>query len=166
MRPGIWLALPLLFGLVAHAFAAGEVYKWVDSGGRVHYSDQPPPASARGAEQMRGKGNVVEVDKESFDMRLARERNPVQLYSAACGPLCSQAEEHLRKRGIAFSLRDPSKDPEHGVALRQLTGALEVPVIVVGKTHQKGYEASSWDSLLDAAGYPRTPLIPERAPPR
>lgn len=166
MRFGLCLTLPFLFTLFAATATAGEVYKWTDSAGRVHYSDQPPPSSARSSAQMRGKGNVVEVDKESYDMRLARERNPVQLYSAACGPLCSQAEEHLRKRGIAFTLRDPSKDPEHGVALRQLTGALEVPVIVVGKAHQKGYEASSWDSLLDAAGYPRTPLIPERAPPR
>jgi len=165
MRLGFWLILPCLFSLFTfNAFASG-VYKWVDSSGRVHYSDQPPPANARDARQIRGRGNVVEVDKETFDMRLARERSPVVLFSANCGPLCTDAEAHLRKRGVAFTLRDPSKDPEHGVALKQLTGALEVPVIVVGKAHQKGFEASSWDSLLDAAGYPRAPLIPVRNAP-
>lgn len=165
MRLGFWLILPCLFSLFTFNALASEVYRWVDSSGRVHYSDQPPPTGVRDTRQIRGKGNVVEVDKESFDMRLARERNPVVLFSADCGPLCADAEAHLRKRGIAFTLRDPSKDPEHGVALRRLTGALEVPVIVVGKAHQKGFERSSWDSMLDAAGYPRTPLIPERAAP-
>jgi hypothetical protein len=30
-------------------------------------------------------------------------------------------------------------------------------VIVVGKTHLKGFEPSSWGSVLDAAGYPKAP---------
>jgi hypothetical protein len=51
------------------------------------------------------------------------------------------------------------------VELKKLAGAVEVPVIVVGKTHQKGFEAGSWDSLLDSAGYPKTPLIPAKQNP-
>jgi hypothetical protein len=39
---------------------------------------------------------------------------------------------------------------------------VEVPVILVGKAHQKGFEAGSWSSLLDAAGYPKSPLIPTK----
>lgn len=159
----LFLALGL-YGLTA---AASSLYKWVDSAGRVHYSDRPPPPDVRQARQISGRGNVVEVDKESFDTRQARERSPVELFSSACGPLCDQATEHLRKRGIPFTLRDPSTDPEHAVALKRLTGALEVPVIVVGKAHLKGFEAASWDATLDAAGYPRTPLPSESArPPR
>jgi hypothetical protein len=61
---------------------------------------------------------------------------------------------------VAFSQKDPSIDPEQAVALKKLIGSMEVPVIVVGKSHLKGYEANSWDALLDEAGYPRTPLIP------
>jgi glutaredoxin len=141
---------------------AGEVYRWVDAQGGVYYSDQPPPPSAKQPTKVKGKGNVVDVDKESYESRLAREKNPVVLYSTACGPVCDQARDHLNQRGIPFTLKDPSKEPEIAVELKKLAGAMEVPVLLVGKTHQKGFDRSSWNSLLDAAGYPKTPLIPTK----
>jgi hypothetical protein len=33
--------------LSAGTCLAGPLYRWVDSDGRVHYSDQPPPPSAK-----------------------------------------------------------------------------------------------------------------------
>ena len=144
---------------------AGEVFRWTDEKGTVHYSDQPPPSSAKQSAKIKGGGNVIDVDKESYETRIAREKNPVVLFANACGPICDQARDHLNKRGIAFSVKDPSKEPEIAVELKKLVGSVEVPVIVVGKTHQKGFEPSSWDSLLDAAGYPKTPLNPSRAKP-
>lgn len=144
---------------------AGEVFRWVDEHGGVHYSDQPPPPSAKQIIKVKGKGNVVEVDKESFDTRHAREKNPVVLYASACGPLCDQARDHLTQRGIPFTTKDPSKEPEIAVELKKLAGALEVPVILVGRTHQKGFDTHSWDSLLDNAGYPKSALIPGKPSP-
>lgn len=141
---------------------AGELYRWVDAQGGVHYSDQPPPPSAKQLTKVKGKGNVVDVDKESFETRTAREKNPVTLYSTACGPVCDKAKDHLAQRGIPYTLKDPSKEPEIAVELKKLAGAMEVPVILVGKTHQKGFDRSSWDSLLDTAGYPKTALIPAK----
>jgi Domain of unknown function (DUF4124) len=43
-----WLLLALMSGawLVA-APAAAQTYKWTDADGKVHYSDQPPPANAK-----------------------------------------------------------------------------------------------------------------------
>ncbi|MCU0934281.1 MAG: glutaredoxin family protein [Thiobacillaceae bacterium] len=160
MRHRIRLALPLLLMIASAAAASSGVYKWVDPGGRTHYSDQPPPADTRGAQQIRGKGNVVEVDKESYAGKQAHAKNPVVLYANNCGPFCDQAREHLKRRGVAYSQKDPSTDPEHALALKKLVGAMEVPVIVAGKSHLKGYETTSWDKLLDEAGYPKTPLIP------
>lgn len=141
---------------------AAEVYRWVDSAGGVHYTDQPPPSTVKQMRTLSGKGNVVEVAKESYEGRQAREKNPVTLYAGACGPLCDDARAFLNQRGIAFTHRDPAQEPESAVEVKKLTGKLEVPVLVVGKTHQKGFEPSSWGSLLDAAGYPRTPLIPPK----
>ena len=41
------LLLALLFaGTFAYAATEGQVYKWTDSGGVVHYSDAPPPKDA------------------------------------------------------------------------------------------------------------------------
>lgn len=143
---------------------AGEVYRWVDAQGGVYYSDQPPPPSVRQATKVKGKGNVVDVDKESFEAKLAREKNPVVLYASACGPICDQAQEYLVQRGIRFTLKDPSKEPEIALELKKLAGAIEVPVVLVGKSHQKGFEAGAWGKLLDSAGYPKTPLIPVQSP--
>jgi glutaredoxin len=151
-----------LTSTLAHA---SEVFRWLDERGSVHYSDQPPPPSAKQILKVRSKGNVVDVDKESFDTRRARDKNPVVLYASACGPLCDQARDHLMQRGIPFTTKDPSKEPEIAVELKKLVGTLEVPVIVIGKSHKKGFEAESWDSLLDSAGYPKTALIPSKPNP-
>jgi glutaredoxin len=163
MSRDLLLILLMFFSAFLHA---GEIYRWTDERGGVFYSDQPPPVSARQASKVRSKGNVVDVDKESYEARQARDRNPVLLYANACGPICDQARDHLTQRGIAFTVKDPAKEPEIAVELKKLVGVVEVPVIVVGKTHQKGFEPTSWDSLLDAAGYPKTPLIPVSARPQ
>lgn len=163
----MYRGLYILLLLVSPWTQAGEVYRWTDSQGSVHYSDQPPPANAKQRIVIKGKGNVIDVDKESYTTRLARDTNPVVLYANNCGPICDDAREHLQRRGISFTAKDPSKDPEIAVELKKLVGVLEVPVIVVGKSHQKGFDPGSWDSLLDSAGYPRTPLIPPGdLPPR
>ena len=152
------LIFVLLF--VSALSQAGEVFRWTDAQGKVYYSDQPPPASAKQSSRISGKANVIDVDKESYETRLARERNPEVLNVNACGPICDQAREHLTKRGIGYTTKDPAKNPEFALELKNLVGGVEVPVIVVGKMHQKGFERTSWDSMLDSAGYPKTELRP------
>lgn len=152
----------LLLLLAAGASQAAEVYRWVDGSGRVHYTDQPPPPNSKQVRTLTGKGNVVEVSKESFESRLARERSPVTLYAGNCGPVCDQARDLLKQRGIPFTHKDPNTAPEYAVEVKNLTGSLEIPVIVVGTAHQKGFEAGAWGRLLDTAGYPKTPLLPPK----
>lgn len=148
---------PLLFFLLfaAGAGQAGELYRWVDEHGAVSYSDQPPPPSAKKAQKLKGKSNVVEVDKASYDLKQAKNLSPVTLYVTACGQFCDQATDFLKQRGIPHTLKDPSKEPEIAVELKKLTGALDVPVIVVGGSHFKGFDAATWGRLLDAANYPK-----------
>lgn len=155
-------AASILFLAAASVAQAAEVYRWVDPAGGVHYTDRPPTSTVKQLKTLSGKGNVVEVDKESFETRLARDKSPVTLYGGDCGVLCDDARAFLNQRGIPYQHRDPAKEPEYAVDVKKLTGTLSVPVLVVGKAHQKGFEASSWGSMLDAAGYPRTPLIPPK----
>lgn len=152
------LFLLIAAGLVSNFAFAAEVYRWVDDKGGVHYSDQPPPPGAKTSSKFQAAGNVVEVDKESYETKYARANSPVTLYASNCGAVCDQAQEHLRQRGIPFSVRDPSKEPEIALELKKMTGKIEVPVIKVGKQHQMGFSESSWDSMLDAAGYPKTAM--------
>lgn len=143
------------FGLLlACAAWGGELYRWVDDQGRVHYGDQPPPANARESQRKNLGGNFIEGDKLPYATRLAAKNHPVVLYASDCGKPCDQARGFLRGRGIPFSVRDP-ETPAGAAALKKLVGGLEVPVLVVGDAPPlKGFLASSWGAALDAAGYP------------
>jgi glutaredoxin len=149
--------------LLSAPVLAADLYKWSDSNGNVHYSDSPPPKEAKSSQRFQAKGNVIEVDKQSYATKYAVANQPVVLFVSACGPVCDQARDHLLQRGIPFLTKDPSKEPEIALELKKLTGKIEVPVIKVGNQHQMGFETSSWDSMLDAAGYPKTPM-PNNAP--
>lgn len=152
--------LIMLLCLSAIVVQAGQVYRWVDEKGVVQYSDQPPPPKARKAETIKPRGNVVETDKESYEMQRARKLNPVTLYVTDCGLPCDQARDFLTQRKIPHARKNPQTVPEDAVELKQLIGALEVPVIKVGVRHAKGFEMAAWQELLDSAGYPH-----EGAPP-
>ncbi len=41
------MTLFLLSMLLAGAAVAGQIYKWKDAEGKIHYSDTPPPADAK-----------------------------------------------------------------------------------------------------------------------
>jgi glutaredoxin len=147
----------LIFLLFACGTAqAGDLYRWVDERGTVSYSDQPPPPSAKKSQKLKGKANVVEVEKESYDLKQAKHLSPVTLYVTACGQFCDQATDLLKQRGIPYTPKDPSKEPEIAVELKKLTGAVDVPVIVVGGSAYKGFDAATWNRMLDAANYPKT----------
>ncbi len=50
------IALGALLLATPAAWAAGEMYRWVDADGQVHYSDQPPPAGAKDIKAIRSTG--------------------------------------------------------------------------------------------------------------
>jgi hypothetical protein len=151
--------------------AAAQLYQWKDAQGRMVYSDQPPPASVKNAQQKAFKGNVIEGG-ESYAAKTAREKYPVTLYASACGAPCDQARQLLGERGIPFSGKDPQASPEAQAELQKLTGRLSVPVLVVGSDKIDGFETGQWQSALDRAGYPKSappgrkpaPAAPAAAP--
>jgi glutaredoxin len=138
---------------------ATEVYRWVDKDGKVVYSDLPPPASAKNPELRKLGTNAVDVDKVPFATRDAAKKSPVTLYANNCGEPCDNARQFLAKRGVPFATKNPEASQADADALKKLIGALEVPVLVLGKNPIKGYDAASWEAALDAAGYPRTAAV-------
>lgn len=153
MRVMVWMLMMVL----AAGAQAGEIYRWVDDKGKVHYGDQPAPTSKQPTRVV-GKPNVMEVDKESYSLRRAREQAPVTLYITECGPVCDRTREHLKQRGVPHASKDPTKAPEIAVELKKLTGSYELPVLQVGAKFEKGFEPTAWDALLEGAGYPLKPL--------
>ncbi len=140
--------------LASFTATAGQMYRWVDERGVVHYSDQPPPPRARNAETIKPRANVVEADKEVYELRRARELNPVVLFVTECGEPCDLARDFLAQRKIPYDRKNPQSVPEDAVELKRLVGGLEVPVLKVGGKHLKGFDPAAWEGLLSAAGYP------------
>lgn len=152
------LRLVLLALVLAVALPAwgGSLYRWMDAEGRVHYTDTPPPPSAKNVLEKKLGTVSGEGQSVSHAAQQAAKKNPVVFYSSAdCGTPCDAAREHLVRRGIPHITRDPST-PEGAEALRKLIGSSEVPVLVVGNASPlRGYEPGAWDVVLDLAGYPK-----------
>lgn len=142
---------------------AGELFRWVDAEGKVHYTDQPPPASARKVEEKKLSGSTIDTSELPYALQQAVKKSPVTLYANDCGEPCTQARAHLAQRGIPFASKNPQTTPADAEALTKLVGANYVPVLVVGSAVSKGYEKGAWDAALDAAGYPKSALV-KKAP--
>ena len=157
----IALALPLILALAAAD--AGNLYRWVDQDGKVHYTDTLPPPEAKSAERKKlgdkGVGGTV-----PYSLQVAIKNFPVTVFNAKdCGEPCKLGMALLNKRGVPYTEKN-ARDPASTEELSALTGGkLEVPVLTVGRATLRGYEEGAWNNALDTAGYPRSPVLPQAA---
>src|SRR5207244_3080460 len=149
-------ALLILLASTASSAQVQQVYRYVDTEGRVVYSDKPPPPNAKDAQAKRIGGNSIETSELSYATQQAQERFPVTLYSFACGVVCDTAQALLNKRGVPHTVIDVSQGdgPEK---LKRLTGGLDAPALQVGDQYALGFNENKWQGLLTDAGYPKTP---------
>jgi glutaredoxin len=160
--------LPGFVLLFASVCASAQVYKWTDAQGTVHYSDTPPPAQK--ANQIKtpsagqgGKDSGQNGAPRALPYELARaaKASPVTLYTTtqtAC-PGCEQGRSMLRARGIPYTEKTVNTD-EDKEQLRQLSGKLELPLLVVGSRKVAGFQDAAWQDALSAAAYPRSGQLP------
>ena len=155
--PAIVLAA---LALSAPAFAQ---FKWIGADGAVTYGDRPPPGArllgqpAAAAPAVARAGNGAALP---YELRTAAQRHPVVLYLAVdCQP-CEQAREHLSRRGIPHEAREVRTQRDADAFRKLGFQALSFPAVSIGSERLTGYEASSWDRSLDAAGYPTESRLP------
>ena len=154
MKP--WMLLIMLISSVAMTQA--ETYKWVDADGKVHYSDQPPPPSARKSERKQLGDKPGEVTLP-YVLQQAVKNFPVTIFVSDCGDGCNRARALLLKRGVPHSIKDPMV-PDMREELKKATGGEEVvPVLKIGRRVLRGFEEGRWNAALDDAGYPKTALM-------
>ena len=157
------LLLPALVALLASAVHAQQIYRWTDSAGRTHITDTPPPADARGVGNLKPRTSVVETSQPPYELATAMREFPVVLYTApSCKQPCSRARDALNRRGVPFrevQVWDEATNAE----LKKVSGANEVPTLVVGRSVSKGFQQAAFDALLDSARYPAAGTLAPRA---
>ena len=152
MMRGVLLIIGL--GMLASNSQAGELYRWVDSSGIVHYTDIPPPKSVQ-AETKKFSSSAGPDEALPYETRRAQQNFPVTLYVAdGCDEACNQARSLLDKRGIPFNVK-LLKTTEDINAFKALSGFNAVPALSVGRNFLRGFQAEQWHSELDIAGYPK-----------
>lgn len=88
------LLIALAVLLAVTPVSAQKLYKWVDQAGKVHYSDQPPPANARSEKKLEvrsspsgvtgsstgtGPKSAADLDQEFRKRQLQRAENEQKL---------------------------------------------------------------------------------------
>jgi glutaredoxin len=158
------MRLAVLVGLLCGGAAAlAQQYRWVDEQGRPHYSDTPP-AKAKAVTKSESRATLPPQDPPPpYEVQRAMNDFPVTLYTApSCTETCESARTVLNRRGIPFT-EVQVVDDETRQRVKALTGAVGVPVLVVGRSVFNGFEPVGYHSLLDSAAYPKEGAVPARS---
>ena len=134
---------------------AQQVYKSVDKNGRVTYSEAPP--SPGSGDKLTGESAAN--PSLPYSLQQIVSRYPVTLYSAEnCAP-CISARLMLTQRGVPFTERTIASN-EDIEAYKRINGGTSLPLGTIASQQLKGYEESEWTKYLDAAGYPKSSILP------
>lgn len=154
--------------LAVPAAAPAQQYRWTDEKGVVRYSDTPPPPTARSVQKLNVTVPRAGEPQPLFELTRLQRDYPVKLYtSPTCKEPCELARQALNRRGVPFS-EVQVWNPETNEELKRVSGGLEVPTLLVGRSVQRGFEQGAFDLLLDSAGYPKAGVLPpgrQTAPP-
>jgi glutaredoxin len=142
--------------------AAGELYRWVDKSGVVHYGDIP----ANDAQQLETKTYSEPApapSPSSFALEKAKKNFPVTLYVIRnCGGACKQAHDFLAKFNIPYT-EVLLQNQEQVNEFKQKSGSDLSPTLSVGKDWLKGFQPDEWQDELNVAGYPGVAPSPTSA---
>jgi glutaredoxin len=151
---GVFLGLALL--LCAGA-ASAQMYKWVDANGKTHYTDTPPPPTAKMAPIKAAVGGSSAAELP-YALANAVKNHPVTLYTTSPCPGCDAGRAFLRRKGIPFTEKTVTT-AEDQEKMRE-TGDGGLPVLMIGRNKLSGFLSSNWESALDIASYPERSMLP------
>ena len=147
------IACLALFIFVANPAGSGQLFKWVDDQGQVHYGDNPPE-NAR-LKKITGKVSSytsVSVEDFEYDPGNVTERKrskQVVMYSTSWCGYCKKAALHFRKNNIPFTEHDIEKSEQAAKEYKKLNGR-GVPIILIGDQRMNGFNESTFDQIYHA----------------
>ncbi|NDP64902.1 DUF4124 domain-containing protein [Polaromonas sp.] len=156
------LALVLASGAVT-ALQAQQVYRIVGPDGKVTFSDRLPSVQVNGTKVSEDNadtpGGTAVAAGLPFELRQVALKYPVVLYTGDnCAP-CGAGRSLLTSRGVPFSEKTvrTAADAE---ALQRLSGEASLPFLTIGSQQLKGFSDAEWTQFLNAAGYPKSSILP------
>ena len=151
----------LAFAALWSVANAQQVFRIIGPDGRVTFSDKPPvePKAKAAATASPAGGTTAGGAALPYELRQVAGKYPVTLYTGEnCVP-CGSGRAMLTSRGIPFTERTVAT-AEDAQALQRLSGDNTLPLVSIGGQQLKGYSDSEWTQYLDAAGYPKTSVLP------
>lgn len=139
--------------------AGAQMYKWTDAKGVVHFSDSPPPADVKKAQEVRAAGGSGGGPQLPYALAQAARNNPVTLYTMTDCNSCDRGRQLLQQRGIPFSEKTVSSN-EDVARLKAINNDATLPQLTVGARKLVGFEAVGWNEALSDAEYPATAVLP------
>jgi len=157
------LTLAVLAGsLASPLLQAQQVFRIVGPDGKVTFSDRPPPPSASNAKISETSASAAGSEVSAglpYELRQVSLKYPVVLYTADnCAP-CGAGRSLLTSRGIPFSEKTVST-AEDSQALQRISGETSLPFLTIGSQQLKGFSDAEWTQFLNAAGYPKSSVLP------
>jgi glutaredoxin len=154
------LPIALSAGALFATTASHAQYKVVSPDGKVTYTDTPPPSSSGNKVSKLGQNiSVIPQVALPLELRTATTKYPVTLYSMKVCEPCDAARQLLKQRGVPFAEKMVLTG-EDGDALQRISGGRDAPTLTIGSQVLRGLSASTWNSYLDSAGYPRESMLP------
>jgi glutaredoxin len=153
--------------LMMAAPLAQAAYKWIGPDGKVTYSDLPPPSDVK---LLKAPAGIAIASPEPvgglpYALKQSVNKYPVTLFSTAECAGCKMAREMLAKRGIPYAEKSIASAADIEQMKKLGFAEATLPSIMVGKEKSVGFEAGAYERLFDAAGYPKTSILPSAYKP-
>lgn len=153
MRPVMKINRSILLGLLLAITlpVQAEVYKWVDSEGKTHFTDAKP-ADAAAAQKI----DLVEESlppphqaQASTQPQKTVVAPQVDLYVTSWCPYCKKAIAFLQSNDIAFNVYDIEQDPAAAERKRALDPDYAgIPLAVINGVQIQGFDVEEYSQAL------------------
>jgi glutaredoxin len=162
-RSSIWRigGLTTAFMILGVASQAQTVYRIVGADGKVTFSDKAPVSADQGKVVGTGVGANGAASNTGlpFELRQIVSKYPVTLYTSnKCSP-CDAGRALLVSRGVPFIERTVGT-AEDSESLQRISGDTSLPFVTIGAQRIRGFTDAEWIQYLDAAGYPKSSVLP------
>ena len=142
---------------------AQSLYKWVDANGNVTYQDTPPPSNVEFEEQsytdpdapVSESANSDDAGNNAEDqLNTAVEASPVSLYSIPACDACDLVRLFLDNNAVPYAEKNIRGNESLQQELKEISGELTVPTVVIGDKVIDGYSKSALRETLIDKNYP------------